>query len=470
MAKAPDFIRPPFAPDPEQVVWVKAMLETPHVSLVTGRRRGKTTTLKALMWEEGGRAERLYEFAFCAPTYKLAGDVYDEVCRDFKPMITRKRDADHIINFRPWGRNQAGAVLRFWSMEQHDNLRGVGLDRAVMDEFCDIEEQAWFGTVRPMLMGRKGKVAFTGTPKRVGIGFTWARQMFFRGMAGDSPRYRAFSGSGLDNPRLSEQERREIIEDYEGRPDEFKEEILAQWLDDEGAVFERLGDAFVLPYKPDGKWCWKGQEPQPGVRYIIGFDIASHEDYNIISVWRLDKAEQVELWRIRGEEYDSVLEILHSVRERYNRASVYADGNGMGAPIVQRLAKRYGDGVVDRKWASNSIKVNDVTAARLLFQRTAWKFLAVPWQLAEFRLYTRTKTRNGLWSYHAPEGSDDHDDAVAAACMVAERIKNRETVPERAKDAPLISVEGGNLSVSSAWWDFLKRAREAKSRMWPWKR
>lgn len=464
-----DFIRPPFTPDAQQVEWVKAMLEAPHVSLVTGRRRGKTTTLKALMWEEGGRKERLYEFAYGAPTYKLAGDVYDEVCRDFKPMITRKRDSDHIINFRPWGRNPAGAVLRFWSMEQHDNLRGVGLDRAVLDEFCDIEEQAWFGTIRPMLMGRKGKAAFTGTPKRVGIGFTWARQMFYRGQDPESKRYRSFSGSGLDNPRLSEQERKDIIEDYEGRPDEFKEEILAEWLDDEGAVFEKLGIAFTLPYRQDGLWCWRGQEPVRGVRYLIGFDIASHEDYNIFSVWRMDTGQQVELWRIRGEEYDSVLALLHGVRERFNKATVYADGNGMGAPIVQRLAKAYGSGAVDRKWASNALKTNDVTAARMLFQRESWQFMAVPWQLQEFRLYTRTKTQNGLWKYHAPEGSDDHDDSVAAACMVSERIKNREYAPEQAETLQSLEVRpDGQILVRESFWQEQEKVRKRKRRLWPW--
>jgi hypothetical protein len=174
------------------------------------------------------------------------------------------------------------------------------------------------------------------------------------------------------------------------------------------------------------------------------------------------------VWRIRGEEYDSVLSILHEVRERYNRATIYADGNGMGAPIVQRLAKQYGDGVVDRKWSSNALKTNDVTAARLLFQRTAWKFLSVPWQMQEFRLYTRTKTGNGLWKYHAPEGSDDHDDAVAAACMVAERLKNRQIVEPVKPGAPLITVEGGDIRVCSEWFAQQEGRERAKRKKWPW--
>lgn len=459
--RLPDWLQP----DDGQKEWINASIEIPVVVVAPGRRRGKTTACKIKFLEKAARHGGEYKAAYCAPTYKRSGTVYDEVCHDLKPLIARKRDAERVIEFKPMGRNK-GAKWFFWSLEQHDNLRGEGLDDVDIDEACDVAEEAYFGTLRPMLLDRNGHAALWLTPKRVGVGFVWVRRLFFQGKdPANQKRIKAFSGSSLDNPRLKPEAIEELRLAYEGRPNEWREEILGEWLDEDGAVFERLGEAFVLPAQQDGKWCWKGQAPEAGIRYVIGFDIASHGDYNIISVFRLDRGEQVELWRIRGEEYETVLSILHEVRTRYNGATIYADGNGMGAPIVQRLATRYQDGVVDRKWASNAIKSNDVTAARMLFQRKEWRFLNVEWQMGEFRLYTRTPTANGLWKYHAPEGGEYHDDSVAAACMLAETVKHRQELRVVEPVAPAFSTDAnGVMWASGKWWDDGAKSAERKKR------
>lgn len=458
-------------PDPGQRLWIEAALVTPTVCVAPGRRRGKTTAAKILHLEEGARKRGQYKAAYCAPTYKRSGAVYDEICHDLKPMIARKRDAERIIELKPWGLNQ-GSRWFFWSLEQHDNLRGEGLDRADLDECCDIVEGAYYGTIRPMLLDRAGKATLWGTPKRVGVGFVWFRREFYCGLdTTNQTRWRSFSGSSLENPRLTQEAIDDLKAAYEGRPNEWREEILGEWLDDDGAVFEKIGQAFVLPFVEAGRWCWRGLEKvNPDARYIIGADFASHGDYCLLSVWRLDTQQQVEVWRIRGEEYDTTLSILHDVREKYNRATIYADGNGLGAPIVQRLAKRYGDGVVDRKWKSNTAKAEDVTDARMMFQREAWKFLKVPWQEAEFRQYTRTAGASGVWKYHAPEGDQYHDDAVAAACMVVHRLKNGARLVVPAKEAEGFSMVDGVPHVTTDWFLQKQAARKAKRRLWPWKR
>lgn len=455
----------PFQPDPGQMTWTQARLRHRVVCVVTGRRRGKTTGSKIDFWEKGGRKKGYYKAAYCAPTYKRSGTVYDEVCQDFKPMIARKRDSERIIEFRPWGLNE-GAKWQFWSLEQHDNLRGEGLDDADLDECADIPEAAWISTIRPMLLERHGTVAFRGTPKRVGVGFVWFRRMFYFGQSGD-PKYaefKSYTGSSLDNPRLTQKDRDDLARDYEGRPDAWREEVLAEWLDEDGAVFEKLGQAFVLPFRQESNWAWVGREKKPGEKCLIGFDIASHEDSNIISVWSLASQEQLAVWRIRDEDYETVLDVVHQVRERFGHADIYADGNGLGSPIVARLARRYGDGVVDRKWTSNAVKADDVGDARLLFQRCAWKFLNVPWQETEFRNYTREKTANGLWRYQAPEGG--YDDSVAAACMVAGRLKEPRAIVVPEKERLDFSFESGQAAASIDFWEKgLKRAKRlAKAR------
>lgn len=448
-----------------------ALLEQPGVRVVvvgTGRQVGKTEGCKMALIESLARHPTFFKGDYGAPTYKRAGQVYEEMCHNLKPLIKRKRDQQLTIELGPIGRNAEGGRLIFHSLEDHDNIRGDNSDLWVVDEMCDIAEAAWRATILPMLMARKGKALLLGTPKRVGVGFVWARAEWLMGTDLDAyPTHRCLSAPSSANPANTPENIAFMAQGM--TQDVYREEILGEWLDEEGAVFERLDEAFSVPCDEVSPSHWRSKEPvPPGVKCLIGFDIASHEDYNIFSVWRLDKREQVALYRIRGEKYDTVLQMLHEVRQTYNNADIYADGNGMGAPIIQRLADRYKDGVVDRKWKSNTVKVNDITEARLAFQHAEWRLLAVNWQKSEFKMYTREKRSSGIWSYNAPEGC--HDDAVAAACMVAERVRQGHKL--RVKEAPpeYIKVEPqGEIKIASEWFDVMEKKSHRKRRLWPWR-
>lgn len=463
----------PIQPFPLQREILTALLEEPGVRVVvaaTGRQAGKTETCKMAMVEGLARSPRYFKADYGAPTYIRAGQVYEEVCHNLKPIILRKRDASFVIELRPIGRNKEGGRLAFHSLEKHDNLRGDNSDLWIPDEMCDIAESAYRSTILPMLMARGGKALVLGTPKRVGVGFAWARAEWLKGKDRTAyPTHRCFNAPSWANPANTPENIAMMAANM--TRDTYQEEILGEWLDTEGAVFERLDEAFVLPFTAVGTSSWVGKvSPTPGRKYLIGHDIGAHDDFNIFTVWDLSTRQQVELWRVRGEDHDDVMAMLHALRTKWNNADIYADGNGMGEPIVARLAKRYGDGVVDRKWSSNAMKVHDVTEARLLFQRAAWKFLAVPWQKAEFQMYTREKRPSGIWDYHAPEGG--HDDAVAAACMVAERVKDewRPREGDEAKPPPIEVAKDGRILVSHDFIDGNARAQKAKRRKWPWRR
>ena len=468
----PEALSVPLKPHALQVDILRALFNEPGVRVVvvgTGRQVGKTETCKMAMAEAIARSPGYCKVDYGAPTYIRAGAVYEEMCQNLKPIITRKRDSSFTIEVRPIGKNKEGGRIAFRSLESHDNIRGENSDLWIVDEMCDVVEAAWRATILPMLMARKGKALLLGTPKREGVGFLWARNEWLKGKDRERcPTHRCFAAPSSANP-LNTAENIALMA-ANMTEDVYQEEILGEWLDNEGAVFKKLDAAFVLPFKEDSPICWLGKaEPDARRRYIIGHDIGAHNDYNIITVFDLSTREQVELWRVRGEDHDDVLERLHRVREKWHRAVIYADGNGMGEPIVARLAKRYHDGVVDRKWSSNAMKVNDVTAARLLFEQEDWKFLAVPWQMAEFQSYTREKMPSGVWKYGAPEGG--HDDAVAAACMIAERIKMEwRPMGEKPKADPGLTVENGEIRVTSGWFDVQAAKDRAKRRKWPWNR
>lgn len=66
------------------------------------------------------------------------------------------------------------SVITLKGSDNPDALRGVGLDFLVMDEFADINSDAWFEVLRPALADTQGKALFIGSPK----GFNWAYDLY----------------------------------------------------------------------------------------------------------------------------------------------------------------------------------------------------------------------------------------------------------------------------------------------------
>jgi hypothetical protein len=58
-----------------------------------------------------------------------------------------------------------GGTIALRGAENSDNLRGVGLNFVVLDEFASMAPQAWTEVLRPALSDRFGRALFIGTPK-----------------------------------------------------------------------------------------------------------------------------------------------------------------------------------------------------------------------------------------------------------------------------------------------------------------
>jgi hypothetical protein len=423
-----------------------------------GRRYGKTKGAIQLCYIEAARHKGLYKFAYCSPTYKRAREVYQEFVQLFRPLIKKKRDSDLYVELIPFG-NNAGVKGWFWSLEQHDNLRGEGLNRVIVDECADVVSEAYYATLMPMLAdGDGGKALLLGTPKRVGVGFTWFRAEFTKGEdAVAFPHHKSGKGPSEENPHLSKQVlarlREDCIDDLTRR-----EEYDAEWITEEGAVFERLDEAFVLPVlRSEGRYIWIGEEPRPEGKYIAGLDLARFEDFTVLSIFDRRTRRQVAVMRCQGEEYEYQLKLISELRARYNRATVVVDEQGAGTPVMERLRREYGDGARAKKW-TNRNKEEDITRARLLFQRTEWTFLDLRWQRNEFQVYTRELLEiSGKYRYAAPHGM--HDDAVVAAALASEILALPFIAERRAQQGeyPFTLEALDRLERRNKWRDYFRR-------------
>jgi hypothetical protein len=137
--------------------------------VIAGRRFGKTH----LSVRELCKAARLpeKEVWYVAPTYKQAKMIV------FKKLRKKLQDLRWVSKINETNMSfelKNGSTISLKGADNYDSLRGVGLDFLVMDEFADIDEEAWTETLRPTLADKMGSALFIGTPK----GMNWAKDLY----------------------------------------------------------------------------------------------------------------------------------------------------------------------------------------------------------------------------------------------------------------------------------------------------
>ena len=130
---------------------------------VAGRRFGKThLAIRELCWHA---REPDRDVWYIAPTYRQA------------KMITWKKLRKRLVDLN-WAKKinetelsvllKNGSTISLKGADNYDSLRGIGLDFLVIDEFADIDPEAWYSTLRPTLSDKQGGALFIGTPKGLG--------------------------------------------------------------------------------------------------------------------------------------------------------------------------------------------------------------------------------------------------------------------------------------------------------------
>lgn len=126
------------------------------------RRFGKT------VWAVNGLIRSVLECplhepqaAYVCPTYKQAKRVAWLYVKQFSAGIPGvKFNSSDLTAFYP-----NGAKIFLLGSENADSLRGMYLDKAVLDETAQISPVAWSEVIRPALSDRLGGCDFIGTPK-----------------------------------------------------------------------------------------------------------------------------------------------------------------------------------------------------------------------------------------------------------------------------------------------------------------
>lgn len=137
--------------------------------VIAGRRFGKTHLAVNQLCKHAAPPDQTVWYV--APTYRQA------------KMITWKKLKNKLLDLR-WVRKineteltlelKNGSTISLKGAENFDSLRGTGIHFLCLDEFADIDPDAWYETLRPTLSDTGGKALFIGTPK----GYNWAKDLF----------------------------------------------------------------------------------------------------------------------------------------------------------------------------------------------------------------------------------------------------------------------------------------------------
>lgn len=219
-------------------------LRTPHLKQVefmdslakrkvirAGRRSGKTTGVAILAIEQFLRGRRIL---YATPTQEQVDRFWQEIKRALEGPINAgiyyKNETLHLIE-EP-GTDQRIRAKTAWDA---DGLRGDYADILILDEYQDMDEEAWTLVGAPMLLDNNGDALFIYTKKR---GRNHSDNLFERAKEDTTGRWATFVFTSFDNPHIS----LEALDDITGDMTNlgYRMEILAEDIgDDPRALWNR---------------------------------------------------------------------------------------------------------------------------------------------------------------------------------------------------------------------------------------
>jgi phage terminase large subunit-like protein len=279
-----------------------------------------------------------------------------------------------------------------------DALRGAGLDLAVLDEAAYLHPDVWSAAIRPALADRRGEALFLSTPR----GRNWFWGLYMLGQNPAQPQWKSWRFPTRSNPLIDPAQidaARDLLPDRT-----FREEYLAEFLDDSGGVFRRVEAAATA--EPESG-------PQPGERIIFGVDWGRDNDFTAIAVLSADRRRLLALDRFNDIGWNLQRGRLAALAERWQPEIIWAEANSIGGPNIEALAAE-GLPIVPFTMTAAS-KGPLIESLSLALERNELIILCDPVLLGELQSYRSERLSSGRFRYNAPPSQ--HDDTVIALAL-----------------------------------------------------
>jgi phage terminase large subunit len=343
-----------------------------------------------------------------SPIYSQAKKVYDELCKalnDTGLILTTNRS-------ELWIKLINGSTIHFKSGEKPDNLRGYTLDWLIIDEAAFVKDEIWTEVLRPATLVKGKRVIFISTPK----GKNYFYNLYQRGVSNEYPDYVSLKYTSYDTPFISQEE----IEDAKQTlpTDIFRQEILAEFIEDGGEVFKNYTDIQL-------EVMWR--KPSSEERYWAGIDLGRQNDFTVLTI--LNNYNQVcYIYRENKNNWSNIVDNIVSLLQKYN-AKTLIEVNSIGDVIYEQIKKRYSK--IEPFHTTNKSKEEIINN---LIVNINDQILTLPTKELFEPLDTELKVFTYEWSpntrkvrYTAPAGF--HDDCVMSLALAVE--SKRQLLPKK---------------------------------------
>ena len=333
------------------------------------------------------------------PTY---GEAKDAVWRDPnmlfsiipKSIIEKTNESELVVTLKT---DKGKSIFQLKGADDPDALRGPNPYGIIFDEFEKMKPEAWDVT-EPILRANGGWAWFIGTP----MGKNHFHKFYERGLSGN-PEWKSSlikaSNSGVV-PQAALDEARAGMSDAL-----YNQEWECLWLEGQGQVFRGVRD--VCTSIPHG--------PLQDHIYVMGCDVAKHEDWTVITVY--DRANNCQVYQDRFQKLEWPFQKakIKAVSDKYNRALVVLDATGIGDPIADDLL-RAGVPVEPVKFTA-PVKKDLIEKLSIYIEQKHIRMINMEETLKEFDNFSYSIGPTGRISYGAPDSGDLHDDIVISHAL-----------------------------------------------------
>lgn len=307
---------------------------------------------------------------------------------------------------------RTGGSITARTASRPDHLRGLYADDLYLDEYAYMDPAIWEKVAQPMLIDHDGNCLFVSTGQK-------RNHFFLLGLVAQQNtdgRWAFFRFPSTENPHLSASAIADLAKDM--TEEEYREEILAEDVEGEGAVFRLYRDDF-LP----GLSIEEILTDHAGHRGTAGLDWGRRHDFTCLSIGCATCSRELMLRRWQAEDYPTQRDIIQGIWTQLVEGGlaieVLSEENAMGLPNLEQMRS---DGVpVNGLMVRNAEKSQLVQGLRLTFEQRTWKWV---WDLQGWRElegYEAKVTPQGHVSYNAPESL--HDDSIVARYLMLHQAK-----------------------------------------------
>jgi hypothetical protein len=323
-------------------------------------------------------------------------EVWREALTILKPITSGVSKQEHRIELL------TGAAVDMWSLDNPDSSRGRKYARAVVDEAAMIPNlaEAWQAVIRPTLTDYKGDGYLLSTPK----GMNFFYECFSRGQDALYPDWASWHMPTVANPYIDpgevEKARLELPEAV------FRQEYLAEFLQNEGAVFRNIAACLHAPKTTP--------EQHKGHRIVLGVDWGMKNDFTVACALCATCNCEVELDRFNKIEWAFQRARIKAIYDRWQISDGLVELNSIGSPNFEALQP---DCPKLRGFeTTGSSKPPLIQSLALALERVEVQWLSDDVARLELMAYeSRVSATTGRVGYSAPEGQ--HDDTVIGRAL-----------------------------------------------------